>query len=456
MTDRTFRRRALAGGICLSLGCGVAAVAAAPSAHAAGTVTHYSGSLPDGATWIADVPSNWKGTLVLYSHGFGNLDAADAPNAAAQTALLNAGYALVGSSYSGKSLWALASAKNDQFAALAAIEKKIPKPKTTLAFGTSMGGLISAQEAQDADGRIDGTLTTCGLVGGGVNLNNYQLDGEYAISQLLAPSERIQLVNYVNSGQTTKAINQLSAAVSSAQSTAAGHARIALAAALLNTPDWLTGTTPPKSHDYLGQEQQEAAWLPQQLAFVIGARPSIESAVGGNASWNVGVNYGKLISESAFYQQVSSLYRQAGLSLAKDTWNLTTHTKIKPDVAALRKLQATSTVSGHLQVPELNMHTISDQLSPIAYENWYRKQVDRAGDGALLRQSYVAAVGHCNFSSSELLAGLQSVQQRVKTGRWGNTSAASLNKAAAATGLGASAFVDFAPPTFVNARKYWF
>ena len=34
-------------------------------------VTHYTGTLPDGATWIGDVPSNWHGVLVLYSHGFG-------------------------------------------------------------------------------------------------------------------------------------------------------------------------------------------------------------------------------------------------------------------------------------------------------------------------------------------------------------------------------------------------
>ena len=31
-------------------------------------------------TWIADVPANWNGTLLLYSHGFGPLTAADAPD----------------------------------------------------------------------------------------------------------------------------------------------------------------------------------------------------------------------------------------------------------------------------------------------------------------------------------------------------------------------------------------
>ena len=63
-----------------------------------------------------------------------------------------------------------------------------------LAVGTSMGGLVSALEAQDGAGRIDGALTTCGIVAGAINLNNYQLDGEYALARLLLPGQQVQLV----------------------------------------------------------------------------------------------------------------------------------------------------------------------------------------------------------------------------------------------------------------------
>ena len=61
------------------------------------------------------------------------------------------------------------------------------RPAHVLAFGTSMGGLISAMEAQQGAGHINGALTTCGIVAGAINLNNYQLDGEYALARLLAP-----------------------------------------------------------------------------------------------------------------------------------------------------------------------------------------------------------------------------------------------------------------------------
>src|SRR5690348_2660522 len=69
------------------------------------------GTLPDGGTWIADVPANWNGTLLLYSHGYGTLTPADAPDQGTHDALLADGYALAGSSYDPSgSLWALGSA----------------------------------------------------------------------------------------------------------------------------------------------------------------------------------------------------------------------------------------------------------------------------------------------------------------------------------------------------------
>jgi alpha-beta hydrolase superfamily lysophospholipase len=145
---------------------------------------------------VADFPKSWNGTLVLYSHGYGDLTAADAPDSETQSAMLAAGYALAGSSYDPNgSQWALNTAVSGQFGALAAVEAKVlpRQPAHVLAFGTSMGGLVSALEAQEGQGKVDGALTTCGVVAGGVNLNEYQLDGEYAIAQLLG-NPKTQLV----------------------------------------------------------------------------------------------------------------------------------------------------------------------------------------------------------------------------------------------------------------------
>ena len=112
--------------------------------------------------------------------------------------------------------------------------------------------------------------------------------------------------------------------------------------------------------------------------------------------------------------------RQAGLNLNADLATLTANTTIKADPAALRSLVATSVPTGRLAVPELDLHTIGDNLVPVQNENYYRHLVDQAGSGGLLRQAYTESFGHCNFSSAELVAGVQAVMHRVITGHWDN------------------------------------
>jgi hypothetical protein len=431
---------------------------AAPSATAASgaTSTHYTGSLADGATWIADVPASWNGTIILYSHGFGPLTAQDAPDPATQADLLGLGYALAGSSYSGPSWWALASAVQDQFASLAAVEKLTGRPRRTIAWGTSMGGLVSAEETQGSQGRIAGTLSTCGLVAGALSLNNYQLDGEYALNELLAPSQHIQLVRYATAGQANAAATALATVAGNAQATAQGRARIALGAALLNEPTWFSGATAPPPADYGAQEQQQANELSNfVLPFIMGARYQIELAAGGNSSFTEGVNYARVMQRSSFLPEVKSLYRAAGLNLDTDLAILTRNADITADPGAIATLGRTSMVTGRLSVPELDIHTIDDQLVPVEQENWYRQRVTRAGSSPLFRQAFVDATGHCNFQPAGYIAALRALEYRLDTGRWGDlTQPGALNAAASATGLGAfDPYIPFEPPALVNARS---
>jgi len=94
---------------------GVLAAIPAASGAQATTSTSYSGTTSDGGQWIADVPSPWNGTLLLYSHGFEPPAPADAPDPNTKQALLDRGYALAGSSYAlpPASWWALDSARAD-------------------------------------------------------------------------------------------------------------------------------------------------------------------------------------------------------------------------------------------------------------------------------------------------------------------------------------------------------
>jgi hypothetical protein len=420
--------------------------------QASAATTHDTGPLRDGGTWIADVPASWNGTLLLYSHGYGTLTAADAPDPNTQAALLADGYALAGSSYDPSgSLWALGSAVRDQFETLAAVKKDVlpSRPRQVLAVGTSMGGLISALEDQHANGRIDGSLTTCGLVAGGIQLNNYQLDGEYTIGKLLAPGQSIKLVNFSSQAESAASAQELAAAAQHAQTTPQGRARLALAMAFLNVSTWAPGEAMPGVYDYRGQEQEQYDdyfVANPALLFIETAREQIEQAAGGNGGWNVGVNYAALLKHSSYSSEVRAMYQEAGLSLKRDLQTLTRGADIRASTRAIRWLKATSVPTGRLQVPELDLHTISDQLVPVQQENYYAHLVSHARDRALLRQAFVQRQNHCNFTAAELVAGVIALQHRVQSGSWDSVAQPDqLEASASSLNLGDAAFIPFWP-----------
>ncbi|WP_019075110.1 hypothetical protein [Streptomyces hokutonensis] len=423
-------------------------------AHAT-TAAHYSGTLTDGATWIADTPENWNGTLLLFSHGFGPTTAADAPSPAAAQALLAAGYALAGSSYDPSgSMWALESAERDQFAALTAFRRQVGTPTRVISVGQSMGGLVNARIARDGAGRVDGALGLCGLVAGGVDLDNYQLDAEYTLATFFDPADADALVNLDSQADGGALADRLTKAVEAAQQTPAGRARIALAAAYLNLTDWAPGQQPPARGDFAGQEQQQYAWLAQGLlGFIVPARWSVEQSAGGNTSWNKGVDYAGLLRGSAHAKQVEALYRDAGLDLRTDLNQLTRGADITADPAAVARLKRTSTAGQSLAVPLLDIHTTADQLVPVEQESAFAGRVRAAGDSALLRQAYVARQSHCNFTTAEVVAGLHAVEHRLDTGRWDDAaSAAQLQRSADELGLDGAAFTDYRPSRLTGTR----
>jgi len=443
------------------------------------TSTHYTGTTADpgggSSQWIADVPSAWNGTVVLYSHGFGPLLAADSPDPVTQQELLNEGDALVGSSYDqSNSWWALDTAVGDQFAALSALEGLLPsRPRHVIAFGTSMGGLISALESEQPGTPIQGSLTTCGIVAGGVQLNNYQLDGEYAIDQLLNPTPgSVPLVDFPgdNPGLGLASGYAFDALAKTAQDSAPlpgrtvspGVARLALAMSLMNVADWPPGQAMPSPFNFAAQEQGQydiefapaggPSPIQTTMDFVEFGRPYIEQADGGNASWDKDVNFAELVARSSYAPEILTLYREAGLNLWSDLNNLTRNANTTADPSAVYSLEHTSVPTGRLKVPELDLKTISDQLVPVQQENYYRKTVDRAGAGDLLRQAFVQRQLHCNFTPSELVAGFHAIQYRVDAGRWDDVAtpqalqASASSLAAANPSLGTPAIIPFFPP----------
>ncbi len=351
-------------------------------------------------------------------------------------------------------MWALDSAERDQFATLSAFHRQIGTPTRVISVGQSMGGLVNAQIARDGAGRVDGALGLCGLVAGGVDLDNYQLDAEYTLASFFDPADGDDLVNLDNQTDAAALAARLTKAVEAAQQTPAGRARIALAAAYLNLADWAPGQQPPAQGDFAGQEAQQYTWLAEGLlAFIVPARWSVEQSAGGNTSWNKGVDYAGLLRKSAHAKQVESLYRDAGLDLRTDLNRLTRGADITADPAAVTHLKRASTAGQGLSVPLLDLHTTADQLVPVEQESAFAGRVHAAGDSTLLRQAYVGRQSHCNFTTAEVVAGLRAVEHRLDTHHWDNAATATqLQRSADDLGLDGAAFTDYRPSRLTGTR----
>jgi pimeloyl-ACP methyl ester carboxylesterase len=401
-----------------------------------------TGTLPDGATYLIQVPANWNGTLFLYSHGYvtpGSPNpATDVGDPITGAAMLAQGFALAGSSYASTG-WAIQQALPDQISTLNIFDSQVGHPQRTIAWGHSLGGIITAGLIQQYPNRFVGALPMCGVLSGGVATWNTALDSEFAFQQLIDPS--VQIVNItIPAGDPTANLTAAETAAAAAQATPQGQARLALSAALGDTPGWFTPLSPePAANDFTAQEANQFQWESQvDFPFAFFLRSELEGRAGGNPSWNTGVNYFTDLRKSSDFAEVKALYKAAGLSLHADLQTLNNAARVSADPSAVRYLERNITFDGVLPGPVLTMHTTGDGLVVNQNEQAYSSVVRRAGDSSLLRQIFVHRAGHCAFTPAETVTAANVLLQRLDTGHWHSSALQPANLNAAAAALGPS------------------
>jgi pimeloyl-ACP methyl ester carboxylesterase len=442
-----------------------ASASAAQTCGGTGTVRTVTGRLADGATWKIQCPAGkWNGTLFLYSHGYvvpGTANPAqDVGDPVTGGWMLKHGYALAGSSYASTG-WAIQQALPDQIATLNTFGARFGRPSRTIAWGHSLGGIITAGLIQRYPHRFAAALPMCGVLSGAVAVWNAALDGAFAFQQLVDPS--VQVVNIKNPGTN---LNSAESAAAAAQKTAKGRARLALASALNDVPGWFTPLSPqPAATAYAKQEANQYDWFTQvDGPFIFAFRAEMQARAGGNPSWNTGVNYASQLARSSDRREVAALYKAAGLSLSHDLATLNHARRISAKPSAVRYLEHNISFDGRLNIPVLTMHTTGDGLVVPENEQAYRSVVRRAGDQSLLRQIFVHRAGHCAFTPAETITAVRVLLRRLATGHW-NAAAlrpASLNSAAIKLGPNYNVFettklvpagprfVRYSPPVFLR------
>jgi pimeloyl-ACP methyl ester carboxylesterase len=449
-------RRLCAAGIA-ALGVALLPAAASASGLPADITNTATDSFGLTFSYHIQVPAGWNGTLVLYSHGysFSPSPATDAGDPVTGAWLLGHGYAIAGSSYS-TSGWALQQAFADQIQTLDIFDDTIGTPTRTIAWGHSLGGMITAGLVQLFPDRFAGAIPMCGVVAGGPGVWNQGLDSEFALNTLQF-STPVKLTNFTSLSDAANNFGLASAELAAAQTTSTGQpnlqgrARIALSAALADVPGWFDPTSAePAPNDFAAQEANQVLWDNNpDFAFAFFGRLELEARAGGNFSWNTGVDYRVQLSHSVDFAEVQALYAAAGLDLNKDLQKLNAADRISADPNAVAYLSKYITYNGNLAIPVLSMHTTGDGLVEVTDENTYASVVRSAGDNSMLRQVFVHRAGHCTFTPAETVTAFQTLINRLDTGHWIGPSVADLNANASSLGSDFNVLVVKAGPPLV-------
>jgi pimeloyl-ACP methyl ester carboxylesterase len=413
----------------------------------------YAGTFADGAIYLIQYPTNWNGTLVLYSHGYiapgsGN-NAYDVGDSYTGNYLLTNGYALAGSSYATTG-WAVHEALPDQIATLDKFQFLTGQhPQRTIAWGHSMGGLITAALVQQYPSRFQGALPMCGVTAGGVGFWNQALDAGFAFQLLLAPG-----VQVVNISDPIDNLGLADTVLNVAQTTSGGRARIALIAALNEVTGWVTvGQPPPPPGDYADEEVGQYDWLGGAVfPFTFYYRAELETRAGGNPSLNTGVDYAAQLNRSAYADEVRALYQQAHLDLNADLQALNAAPRISANPSSLTYLEQNIDFYRPASIPVLTLHTEGDGLVVPENESSYRILYPPGGNN--LRQLYIHRAGHCSMAPGETLAAFEALVRRMDTQVWSGLSPQELNQEAyrlyRGGPLNAPAFDDYMPGPFLR------
>ncbi len=378
----------------------------------------------DGAKYSIKLPSRWNGTLLLYSHGYRFAVPAppdfDAPSTDAQVSstdpdgtgsdplsqqLLQAGYALAGSSYKTNG-WAVADGVQAGVNLHNKFVKLVGTPKRTYVWGDSLGGLITEVLAEQNPQWVDGAAPMCGVVAG-PNLNlDLALDAAYAVKALIDPS--LKLTGYASSDEATanwehaeKAIEKAAADVSGG-----GTAKILFIAAITDAP---TQTATYDGHDPESQVKARVESLLTALDYGTVGRYDIEQRVSGDPSDNTKTDYAARVDDAE-----ASVITTAGGNVNALVNQLNTVPRVSADQAARAAFDKLGDTTGNLTAPTITMHTEADPLVIVQNEHVFADRVQTHNDNGNLVQLYIAppttysestgapyGAGHCNFTDKQ-------------------------------------------------------
>jgi pimeloyl-ACP methyl ester carboxylesterase len=361
----------------------------------------------DGAPFRIVVPANWKGKLLVYARGYrdradhpGEVDARSvviAPCPTCAAPLLVEGWALAGSAYKSNG-WAVKDALDDLVALTSHFRDTIAKPERLLLVGNSMGSLPTLRLAERNGGAFDGYIAKCSIGAGAprafdTTFADLQLayDVTFGIPAAWGTVGDVRDDLDFESEVLPVLLGQLSDPLN--------LGKFEFIRLVTGTPG--SGLTPPPGL------YPEALFEP--FFFATEGAAEAERRAGGPIMQNLDHSYALSAAEKA---ELASLGLDADALLQA----MNARRNISAPPASRNYLEHYADYSGEIKKPVLTLHTVIDEIVPVAHESAYRETVAAAGKNDLLVQAYSGGIGHCNLSEAQVVAAVHALDAWIATG----------------------------------------
>ncbi|MBA3261445.1 MAG: hypothetical protein H0T69_02995 [Thermoleophilaceae bacterium] len=325
-----------------------------------------------GSVYQIEVPAHWNGRLLLFMHGFGELEpTAEVSPPGIRRYLIGHGFAWGASSFSSTSL--IPGRAADETAALWDLfARRYTRPPRAYVTGQSMGGAATHIAAERYGNRFDGALALCGAAS--------QTSAASIIADFFAAAAYTAGVTQPEFDRNTNVRTLIHHRILPALRRPRAHRRFE------DIMVSLTGG--PRAFDRDGfRMEEETNWHRAELL--------VASGIARNRQTVYHLGAPSPVASRKFNRAVI---------------------RFRTNQALRRVFLAGNETTGKLEMPLLSLHTTGDGQVPIEQARILRRRVDAAGRHELFVQRAIRDPGHCGFTSTEWEVGLEALIRWVEHG----------------------------------------
>jgi pimeloyl-ACP methyl ester carboxylesterase len=353
-----------------------------------------TGSL-GGAEYRIRVPAGWNGTLLVSVHGYTATALEVAPRVV-EGELLSRGYALAGSFF--RSSEKEAVQRTHELTAF--FNGAVGRPKRTIIWGGSFGGMITLKLIETYPGIYDGAIAMAGVHGGNDKLVDAAL--RFSVAYAVAfgwPTELWGSIGDLRDDLEARVWTDVFPLMPSPNN-AANYGRWEFIRLILRVPSEAWWTADPAS---------VTPFFVYQMHYATAFRARLEQECGGPVAQNIGAVYTLTDAEKNY---LAGFGVDANELLAR----MNTQGRIAARRSARNHLVHYGTPTGELRRPVITIHGTLDGNAWVSHESAYRATVEAAGRSDNLTQVYVSGHVHATFTAQQLLSCLAALEHWLDSG----------------------------------------